>query len=162
MKNYKRFIVPVLLCAVVLVTGGFYFYHNQEKLSNPERFVQEKAAYLRLIQDSSEIHSLWEAGEESREWSLIKLNCLKKYGITQKFDKSLLRCNPLLLQCHAEFSKNLSYKILNVDGYYNSFYRIMTKSNSSYQGLRVNGVALTIEDIQSGNKIDLFLTDQCH
>ena len=162
MKNYKRFIVPVAVCAVVIGAIGYYFYKNQKNLSNPDRFIQEKAAYLRLIQNSSEIHKLWEAGEESREWTLIKSDCLKKLGISQKFDESLLRCHPLLLQCHAEFSKNLTYKIINVEEYENSAYRLMTKSNSSYQGLRETGVALTIEDLQSKKRMDLFLTDQCH
>ena len=162
MKNFKRFIVPLALCAVLIGLGGLYFYKFRKISANSDRFIQDKQAYLRLIQNSSEIHKLWEAGEESREWSLIKGDCLKSLEISQKFDESLLRCSPKLIECHAKFSKNLSYKILKFEEFDNSSYRAMTKSNSSYLGLRETGIALTIEDNQTKKTMDIFLTDQCH
>ena len=110
MKKFKRFIAPVFVCAVLLMVFGAFFYKFQTENANPEQFIQEKAGLLRLIQNSSEIHQLWNAGEESREWGLIKTECLKFLGNEQPFDESLLRCNPILLQCHALFSKNLNYK----------------------------------------------------
>ena len=161
MKQFKRFIAPVLICAVILGGAGYYFFWMQKDLSNPDRFVQDKSALLRLIKNSSEIHRLWNEGEESREWTLIKAACLKELGINTTFDESLLRCNPLLLQCHALFSKNLDYKILKNDSHENLFYRYMTKANSSYIGFREPGVAITIEDIKTKKTLDIFLADQC-
>ena len=131
------------------------------KSDKPDYFVQEKAGLNRLIQNSSEIHRMWIEGEESREWSLMKADCLKYLEVNQKFDESLLRCNPILLQCHALFSKNLNYKIVNLEEVKNLPYRYLTKSNSSYGGLREVGVAMTIEDPATKRKLDIFLEDQC-
>ena len=131
------------------------------KSDKPDYFVQEKAGLNRLIQNSSEIHRMWIEGEESREWSLMKADCLKYLEVNQKFDESLLRCNPILLQCHALFSKNLNYKIINLEEVKNLPYRYLTKSNSSYGGLREVGVAMTIEDPATKRKLDIFLEDQC-
>lgn len=131
------------------------------KSDKPDYFVQEKAGLNRLIQNSSEIHRMWIEGEESREWSLMKADCLKYLEVSQKFDESLLRCNPILLQCHALFSKNLNYKIINLEEVKNLPYRYLTKSNSSYGGLREVGVAMTIEDPATKRKLDIFLEDQC-
>jgi hypothetical protein len=162
MKNYKRFIAPVLLCAVVIGIGFAIFLNKNAITQKPDQFVQEKIGLKRLIQNSSEIHKLWIEGEESREWSLIKARCLKYLNITQKFDESLLRCNPVLLQCHALFSKNLNYKLVEFEEVDNMPYRSMTKTNSSYSGIRETGVSVTIEDIQSKKRLDIFLADQCH
>jgi hypothetical protein len=163
MKNYKRFIVPVLVCAVLFIGAGItFFYKNRLKTSKPDQFVQERASFMRLFQNSSEIQRVWTEGEESREWSLIKTVCLKHLGITAKFDESLLRCNSILLQCHALFSKNLNYKFVNFEEFENSSYRYMTRSNTSYKGLRDPGVTVTIEDQQTKKRMDIFLADQCH
>jgi hypothetical protein len=162
MKNYKRFIAPVLLCAVVIGIGFAIFLNKNAITQKPDQFVQEKIGLKRLIQNSSEIHKLWIEGEESREWSLIKARCLKHLNITQKFDESLLRCSPVLLQCHALFSKNLNYKLVEFEEVDNMPYRSMTKTNSSYSGIRETGVSVTIEDIQSKKRLDIFLADQCH
>ncbi|AUN99681.1 hypothetical protein C0V70_16515 [Bacteriovorax stolpii] len=161
MKNFKRFIVPVALCAVLIGAGIAVFMKGVPKSDKPDYFVQEKAGLNRLIQNSSEIHRMWIEGEESREWSLMKADCLKYLEVNQKFDESLLRCNPILLQCHALFSKNLNYKIINLEEVKNLPYRYLTKSNSSYGGLREVGVAMTIEDPATKRKLDIFLEDQC-
>ena len=161
MKNYKRFIVPVLVCAGILAATGAFFYRKKTLVNNPDHFIQEKAALVRLIQNSSEIHRVWTEGEESREWSLIKSECLKHLGVTNPFDESLLRCNPLILQCHALFSKNLTYRLVGLEEFSNLPYRYLTKSNSSYRKLREVGVAVTLEDIESKKKLDIFLEDQC-
>lgn len=162
MKNYKRFIVPVLVCAGIFALAGIFFYREQKESNNPDRFVQEKAALSRLIQNSSEIHRIWIEGEESREWSLIKTECLKYLGVTEKFDESLLRCNPILLQCHARFSKNLSYRLVGLEEFNQLPYRYLTKSNSSYRKLREVGAAVTVFDLESKKRLDIFLEDQCH
>ena len=161
MKNFKRFIVQVTVCAVILGAGASFFYKMQKESGNPEQFIQEKAGLTRLIQNSSEIQRLWNEGEESREWSLIKTQCLKFLGTDQKFDESLLRCNPILLRCHALFSKNLNYKLVNFEEFDNLPYRYITKSNSSYGGLREAGVAVTLEDNRTKKRLDIFLADQC-
>lgn len=162
MKNYKRFIVPVLVCAVLFTAVGLaFFYKSGFQTPKPDQFVQEKSAFLRLFQNSSEIHRIWIEGEESREWSLIKSSCLKHLGVTAAFDESLLRCSPLLIQCHSLFSKNLDYKIINFAEFDHSAYRYMTKSNTSYAGLRDPGVTVTLEDHQTQKRLDIFLADQC-
>ncbi len=161
MKKFKRFIVQLALCAVLIGAGIFFFYRKSPQNLKPDHFVQEKAALTRLIQNSSEIQRMWIEGEESREWSLMKASCLKHLGITQKFDESLLRCNPVLIQCHALFTKNLNYKMINMEEVKGLPYRYMTKSNSSYGGLREVGVAMTIEDIATKRRLDLFLEDHC-
>lgn len=161
MKKFKRFIAPLIICAVILMAIGAFYYKFQTKNANPEQFIQDKAALLRLIQNSSEIHQLWNAGEESREWGLIKTECLKFLGSEKKFDESLLRCNPILLQCHALFTKNLNYKFVNYEEFDNSPYRYLTKSNSSYGRLREAGVSVTLEDNLTKLRLDIFLADQC-
>lgn len=152
----------MLFCAVLLLAVGALFFKNEIKTHNPDQFIQEKAALVRLIQNSSEIQKLWFDGEDSREWKLFQPECLKYLGITKKFDESLLRCSPVLIQCHALFSKNLSYKIVGLDELDNLPYRYLTKSNSSYGGLRDPGIALTLEDKKSKKRLDVFLADQCH
>lgn len=163
MKNFKRFIVQVTLCAVFLgALGGYFYFQRPIKSDKPDYFVQQKAGLNRLIKNSSEIHRLWIEGEESREWSLIKSECLKYLEASQKFDESLLRCNPILLQCHARFSKNLPYRIVPFEEAGGLPYRYLTKSNSSYGGLREVGVVMVIEDSETKKRLDIFLEDQCH
>jgi hypothetical protein len=161
MKNFKRFIVPVFVVAVIFLAISAIFWKFRRTPTNPEHFIQEKAGLQRLIQNSSEIHRLWNEGEESREWSLMKTECLKYLGTSQKFDESLLRCNPILLQCHALFTKNLNYKFIRYEEFDDAPYRYMTKSNSSYGGIRESGVAITIEDNQTKKHLDIFLADSC-
>ncbi|MBY0415056.1 MAG: hypothetical protein K2Q18_12875, partial [Bdellovibrionales bacterium] len=144
-----------------LCAGFAVFFMKRQDLKKPDHFVQEKAGLNRLIQNSSEIHKLWLAGEESREWGLIKDACLKHLNISQTFDESLLRCNPLLLQCHALFSKNLTYRIVPFEEFDNSPYRYVTKANASFEGIQGSGIAVTIEDKQTKKRMDMFLSDQC-
>jgi hypothetical protein len=92
----------------------------------------------------------------------MKGECLKYLGVSQRFDESLLRCNPVLIQCHALFSKNLNYKFINYEEFNNSPpYRYFTKSNTSYQGLREAGITVTLEDVLTRKRLDIFLADQC-
>ncbi|MBC7429813.1 MAG: hypothetical protein H7336_14460 [Bacteriovorax sp.] len=161
MKNFKRFIIPLLVVAVILGVAGVFIYKYQKNSGSPEQFTQDKAALLRLIQNSSEIHRIWNEGEESREWSLMKSDCLKYLGTSQKFDESLLRCNSILLQCHARFTKKLNYKLMNYEEFDNAPYRYMTKSNSSYGGQHDSGIAITLEDNVTKKHLDVFLADQC-
>ena len=68
MKNYKRFIVPVFVCAVLFIGAGAAFFYIKEQITlKPDQFIQEKANFLQLFENSSEIHRLWTEGEESRE-----------------------------------------------------------------------------------------------
>lgn len=161
MKNFKRFIVPVALCAVLIGAGVAFFYKKGPKIQKPDQFVQEKEGLNRLIQNSSEIHRMWIEGEESREWSLMKADCLKLLGVTKSFDESLLRCNPVLLQCFSKFAKNQTFRLVNLEEVGGLPYRSLTKSNSSYGGLREVGVAVTLEDLKTKKRLDIFLEEQC-
>jgi hypothetical protein len=161
MKQFKRFIAPVLICAVIVITV-FIFYkklgnHNEKS----DHFVQDKEALLRLIQNSSEIQRLWGEGEESREWSLIRNACLKHFNISDKFDESLLRCHPLLIECHALFSKNLNYKILKNDDGTDLHYRYLTKANTSHVKISGAGISISLQDLVTKRRLDIFLADQC-
>lgn len=165
MKDFKRYIVPLLtvsVCAVLLV-GGWLLWQKKQ-LMNPkaDQFVQEKEALLRLLKNSSEIHTLWNDGEDSRIWPLIKKECLANNKISASFDESLLRCNPMLLECYAQLTKKLNFHFVKPDGNSKKLYRYMTKTNSSHVGLLGPGYLFTIEDEKSHKQLNLFLADQCH
>lgn len=158
MRYFKRFITVVLFCAVGALAVFFYVRPNSDQTG---RFLQKKAGLQRLIKNAADLHRLWREGEESREWSLLKDQCLKDWGINAAFDESLLRCRPQLIECYAKYSKNLDYKILN-DEQSSRKYRYLTKSNVSHWGLRGAGISVTLEDNVSQERLDLFLSDQCH
>lgn len=162
MKEFKRsfvLIISLSICAVLLMVGAIYYLYGENHAVLADRFVQDKEALSRLMQNSSEIHRLWIEGEDSREWGLFKKSCLKQYGITNSFDESLLRCNPLLLECNVLFTKKLNYHFKKHSG--QKSYRYLTKSNTSHVSLPHSGYLFTIRDNQSGKHLDLLLTDQC-
>jgi hypothetical protein len=150
------------ICAVLL-TGAILWQKSGAKKEKPDQFIQEKESLNRLLQNSSEIHRIWTEGEDSREWSLLKTQCLKYYGITSSFDESLLRCNPMLLQCNGLFNKKLNYHFVKpeLEKDNKKLYRSMTKSNSNHVGLNLSGYLFTIEDNISRKRLDLFLADSC-
>ncbi len=158
MRHFKRFIAVVLFCAVG-ATAWYIFSRN--KPDHTDQLKRKKAGIIRLLGNAGEIHRLWREGEESREWSKIRNKCLEELKITQLFDESLLRCHPLLIECHAKFSKNLTYKIMLLDQT-NTSYRYLTKSNVSHVGLRSAGVNLSLRDMETSEQVDLFLADHCH
>lgn len=165
MKDFKRYAAPLLsvsICAVLLI-GGWLLWQKGE-LPNPktDKFVQDREALGRLLQNSSEIHRIWNEGEDSREWGLVKENCLNYYKIVSPFDESLLRCNPMLLQCHLLFNKKLNYHFAKPQSDNKKFYRYLTKSNSGHVGLTSTGYLFTIEDNVGHKRLDLFLADRCH
>lgn len=168
MKDFKRYIVPLLstsICAVLL-TGALFFWQKSDLSGDKtDQFIQDKESLSRLIANSSEIHRIWNEGEDSREWNLIKSDCLNYYKMNTTFDESLLRCNPMLLQCHILFTKKLSYHLVKPESFTGSenqkMYRYLTKSNSSHVGLGSSGYLFTIEDNKSRRRLDLFLADQC-
>lgn len=164
MKEFKRYIVPLLsvsLCAVLLF-GAWTLWQKDHGLdSKTEQFVQEKAALNRLLQNSSEIQRIWTEGEDAREWPQIKKECLAFNKIKSSFDESLLRCSPMLLDCHVRFSKKLNYHFVKPDHDSNKLYRYMTKSNSAHVGLTTPGYLFVLEDNLSHKQLNLFLADQC-
>jgi hypothetical protein len=152
----------VSICAVLILTGWVLWQKNLIEHPNSDHFVRDREAMERLLKNSSEIHRIWNEGEESREWILIKNSCLEYLKITADFDESLLRCNPLLLQCHALFSKKTDYNILKPESENKILYRYMTKSNTGHLGLKQPGYLFRIEDIKSHKYLDILLGDQCH
>ena len=165
MKEFKRFNVSILImsiCAVLLLGRGFAYLKKQNSAAMTEQFVREKEALQRLLENSSEIHRIWNEGEDSREWGLVKKECLKHFGITTAFDESFLRCNPMLLQCNYLFNKKLNYKFVKPEnGNDQKSYRYLTKSNSSHQGIGQSGYLFTLEDKLSHKQLSILLTDQC-
>lgn len=167
MKDFKRYFVPLLtlsICAVLLLGGRFLYQKIQNPGAKTDQFVQDREAMNRLLQNSSEIHRIWSEGEDSREWSLVKQECLKYFKITSSFDESLLRCNPMLLQCNYLFNPKLTYHLIKPDignEQNQKMYRYLTKSNTSHVGLQQSGYLFTIEDKLSHKRLNLLLSDQC-
>lgn len=161
MGKFKRFYVPMLLCAVLVAGASAYYTFFNQKRKKPDHFIQDKAGLLRLLKNSSEIHRLWNEGEESREWKEMKLACQSHFNFGNDFDESLLRCHPILIECLALFGKNLDYKI-NKNEEFNKYYRYISKSNTAHVGLSESGILVEIEDLITQKKLDLFLKDNCH
>lgn len=157
MKEFKSrplIILALSFCAVLIVALGLFIRKNPQNHLKTEQFVQEKAALERLLQNSSEIHRLWTEGEDSREWAVWKNECLKLKKINSHFDESLLRCNPMLIECYAAFNKK-------TDFHFAKHYRYVTKSNTAHVHLTGPGYLFTIEDNQTGKQLDLLLADNC-
>ena len=155
MKDFKRFIVLLFslsICAVLLIGRWFLYPMNNNLPLKADQFIQDKEALTRLLQNSSEIHRIWNEGEDSREWNLLKPECLKYFKISSKFEESLLRCHPMVLECNAYFNKKLNYHFVVPqlrDGEKNDnqvMYRYLTKSNTGHLGLQQPGYLFTIED----------------
>ncbi len=162
MREFKRrplIILSLSICAVLIVALWFFYQNSPKNNSKAEQFVQEKAALERLIQNSSEIHRLWTEGEDSREWNSWKNECLKSKKIDTAFDESLLRCNPMLIECLAAFNKKADYQFVKQNG--DKLYRYVTKSNISHTHLSGTGYLFTIEDNQSKKRLNLLLADNC-
>jgi hypothetical protein len=164
MKEFKRYFVPVLslsICAVLAAGGWFFYAKFPQNDLKPDQFVQDKAALERLLENSSEIHRLWTEGEDSREWNTYKSECLKHYKINTGFDESLMRCNPMLLMCNAEFNKKLNYHFVKPENSEGKLYRYVTKSNISHVALTQPGFLFTIADNQTNKQLSFVLADQC-
>ena len=168
MKDFKRYVVARLslsICAVLLLGGAFLYLKSHFFPRKTDQYIQEKEALVRLLQNSSEIHRLWSEGEDSREWSLVKQECLNYFKMTKTFDESLLRCNPMLIQCNYLFNPKLNYRLVTPAAGLDQntkLYRYLTKSNNAHMGLEQSGYLFTIEDKISHKQLNLLLEDQCH
>lgn len=164
MKEFKRrslIILALSICAVLIFALWFFYQKNPVNNLKTERFVQDKAAFERLIQNSSEIHRIWTEGEDSREWNSWKKECLNLKNISASFDESLLRCNPILIECLAGLSKKSDFRFLKQGEKEDRIYKYVTKSNFSHTRLNNTGYLFTLQDIQSGKKLDILLEDNC-
>lgn len=164
MKKFKsRFIfLPLIIIALAIV--GIYLGDNatfRAEYGKSDKIIQEKNALERLIKNSSEIQRIWWEGEESREWGLFKTQCLKKWGITKDFDESLLRCNPMLIECINEFDKNKKFQLTEVDGK-NSIYKYLTLENTTHLKISNPGYFFKLKDGLSNQVLDILLEDNCH
>jgi len=158
MRHFKRFIAGVAFCAVAVAAVILWF---KDKTDDSAQFAQKKSGLLRLVASASDIQRLWKEGEESREWLNLKQQCLKEWEVKASFDESLLRCSPLLLECHARNLKDSTFKYVKV-WQDKKWYRYLTKSNISYGGLSTSGVTVTLQDNESKETLDIFLEDRCH
>ena len=167
MKDFKRYILALFslsICAVLLLVSWYLYPKNKLFTKKSDQFVQDKEALTRLLQNSSEIHRLWNEGEESREWKTIRPECLKHFKISTAFDETLLRCNPMILQCNNLFNKKRNYHFIDLDAgreQTQNIYRYLSKSNSNHIGLGQGGYLFRIEDNLTHQKIDLLLADHC-
>jgi hypothetical protein len=162
MKEFKRRMLPILslsICAVLIMVAWSIFKKNSQIDLLPDQFVQDKNALDRLLKNSSEIHRIWNEGEDSREWIQNKDQCLKYLNINKTFDESLLRCSPVVLVCNNLFNKNLDYHLIKSDD--DSYYRYLTRSNSAYVHMPQSGYLFTLEDNKSHKRLNLLLEDHC-
>ncbi len=168
MKNFKRFFLSIFILSLCAVS--FFFLWKNLKIQwidkpKTEQFIQERQGLERLLKNSSEIHRIWQDGEDSREWVQLKKECLNYFKINTIFDESLLRCHPMILQCIDKFYKKLDFHFVSPIGERSSqekIYRYLTKSNTVHQQLPASGYLFTIEDNQTSQKLNLFLSDSCH
>jgi hypothetical protein len=138
MKYFKRIFIFVTLSLFVAI-----FFLRKTQWDNPEYFVRKKTILLNLTKSAQELHRIWFDGEDSREWGKVRNQCLQKYGITDGFDESMLRCHPLLLECVNQFLDKKPFKIVNTTFQYPNY-------------------IFTLSDNSDTEKIDVALTDTCH
>jgi hypothetical protein len=134
MKYFKRIFIVVLF-------GLFFLYKGKE--DNSEQFVRRREALQRLMKNAAELQRIWIEGEDSKEWSLVKNQCLKKKGITQAFNESLLRCNPFLIDCVDQFVEKKPFFVKNATFIYPSY-------------------VYTLEDFKTHEQLAVSLSDNCH
>lgn len=166
MGEFKRNLKPLIILSICAVfIGGIWFFRDKMTIffHYPDRNVQEQTGLDKLLAKSSEIHRLWIEGEESREWKSFGKECLDYLKITSAFDESLLRCNPILLQCLNQFEKKKGFRFLPPPGNEASqkIYRYLTKANSNFL-IPHSGYLFTIEEVATQRKLNLLLSDQCH
>jgi hypothetical protein len=167
MKEFKRYfsLLTILSFCAVLIAGSWFFWSKKlTHTQKSEQFIQERNGINRLLENSSEIQRVWQEGEESKEWSLLKNECLKYFKITTPFDETILRCHPMILQCLDKFSKKRNYHFVspNFQLGEKKIYRYITKSTISHLDIDQSGYLFTIEDNESHQRLNLLLADQCH
>jgi hypothetical protein len=138
MKKFKSIFFIVLLCLLLVV-----IYLRKKTSDNSDQYGRRLVGLQRLLSNAKTIHRIWNEGEDSREWGMVRKQCLKKFGITEAFDESLLRCHPFLIACVDEFLSKNPVKI----------------KNSSYN---YPAYIYTLVDQESHEQLKVSLSDQCH
>ena len=138
MKVLKRIFILAIIALL-----GFATYFLKTPPKDPEHFVRKRAGLLKLITASKEVARIWSEGEDSREWALVKYQCLKKYNISNSFDESLLRCHPLLMECVQQFLPKAPLYIKHFTYQYPSY-------------------LFDLEDPETKEKLTIALSDNCH
>ena len=138
MKYFKRIFIFVTLGLL-----GLAHFLRQERWDNPDYFIRKKDALLRLTNSSKELHRIWFDGEDSKEWTLVKTQCLKKFGITDSFDESMLRCHPMLISCVDDFLDKKPFNLSQISFQYPHY-------------------IFSLKDNQSSEQLDIALADNCH
>lgn len=161
MKNFKRIFILLLLFAGVLLAIFLFMEREEVSLHKADQFVQEKNALNRLLANASQLQRDWIDGEDSREWHLVKNQCLANFNIDKKFDESLLRCNPMLIDCFSQFSKNKNYSFVKYDEVGGSPYRFLTHSITAYRDLKEFGYSVKIEDQETKKQLEFLLESNC-
>ena len=177
MKKFQsNFLILIVLTFCAVFTIGIWNYVDSfspvksliSRFAKSDQNIQDKDSLAKLLKNAAEIQRIWVEGEDSREWKSLRENCLSYFGIKNHFDESLLRCHPLILQCLNQFSTSLDYNFLfpsaitTKSGISPKIYQYMTMNNASVVGVKNPGYLFTIADKNSGKKLDLFLSDQCH
>lgn len=162
MSKFKRFFWPLIICSLMLFIGAVVYYQLKSSSKKPEQINQEISQKEYLLKELEFVSRLWEEGEDSREWLIVREKCLKKLKITENFDERLLRCNPLILECIGTFSKNLPVKFLSVNPENNGMYRYLSKANSAVTDLRNSGYWFRVAHPQNESMyLDVVLEDKC-
>lgn len=163
MKKFKSAIILLFICAVICLAIFWYFLAGNNKKSNVDHLIQDINASTRLLKNVEMLHNFWIEAEESRQWSLIKGQCLESLKITKPFDESLLRCNPLLMECFAKFAKGQNFKILPAtENDQKLHYHFLSKENSNVKELKRGAYLFNIEDNESKKRMSFTLESNCH
>lgn len=155
MKNYKRRLVFLFIILTVLLVALYFYLLKIEKADQKNQKISDPSA--EFIKQSSEIHRIWEEGEDSSEWKDIKTQCLKKFQITEHFDETFLRCNPMLISCIDEFSKNKSFHLKDAQ----HPFKYINKENSNYLAIDEGGFLFELLDLKTNQTMHLLLKKNC-
>ncbi len=154
MAKFKRRHISFGITFLIILSSLIWWTNTVVNKKILDQTTQVKRDLEKIIQNSSEIHRLWMDGANSKEWKLVKNQCLDFYKIDYKFDEKILRCNPIFIDCIERFSKNKFGLSRNEE---DALYKFISKSNSK---LEVSGYLFTVSD--GKNTQEVVLENRCH
>lgn len=151
MNKFKRRLV-FLLCMI----GVTVFLVLIIKYQIPDQKTQGVTRLDQLVKNSSEIHRIWFEGENSKEWGRFKKKCTEKWGIPDDYDESLVRCNPILINCLNDFGgfQDINFSDRDIE--------FVSNYTGGKAGAGVVGYLFKISDKLTRESLEFVLKDNCH
>jgi formylglycine-generating enzyme required for sulfatase activity len=160
MKKFKSRFIFILGLGALIVSMILILRLKEDFSSKPEQSIQEKMALDRLLKNSSEIQRIWWEGEDSSEWKINRELCLKKWKVKNVFDESLVRCNPMLIECIQEFDQKKKFKLAKISN--EKYFEYISKTNVDSVFVKQNGYHFKLEDQETKKTLDILLESNCH